>query len=671
MPVPPSGTSSSGGTGTVTNNVTKAQVVTTTKPLSTTISAPVFSSAQTSSINCNKTTSSHFGTNNGSHNGTCDSKKGKEIAKENKNSTSGILSVSTAVDGSETQISCTPSSSHGNVTKSEVRCKIMKYLYPSKCNNFKQSYKMHLYNQVTIFSFSVSSPVHRASDATNSFLASPNLQTISPGISSVSSNSTKPITTQMASTSLTVAPSRVSHGSITFADDVGKSLTETNGGVQHNNKQVRKNTESSINPPEILHTCHQQHQSNKGTEIKEDNHITSKCLDATESQRASSSDVATSPISPHYFINSKFDPESFDTCSCSRPKKPKPAIKPYKDPINSDDNQLKESNGVSHEKEKIINNKNLPNCKKQEHETVTQSDITSNFKKKNQMSELSATEKINLGLNHDSLVANTSCQSNTKYTESQTMFSPYSHTSERARLIESEVTATSDFDSSEGNCDECNPHEHQLPLASNPYHSHIKQIHHDTSHMPNTSANVVHPEGGHPLSDCYGGGSCSEECYSYSGSASGCSCMGSCDQQSQIITEDGDSIVTGATIGSSLVANCEGLPGLSTHIHGDECMARSLIDASLLNSANTSSNTLTKRKMNSSLQDANSFYHLEHDTLDHTDIDLSIILRPQKGHHHHTLPHHRPQFNNSSNKATKSMETIPLEMCQDIPDVLI
>ena len=128
MPVPPSGTSSSGGTGTITNNVTKAQVVTTTKPLNTTISAPVFSPAQTSSINCNKTSSSHFGTNNGNQNGgTCDSKNGQEIAKENKANTSGILSVNTAVDGSETQICCTSSSSH---TKSEVRCKILKCLCP-------------------------------------------------------------------------------------------------------------------------------------------------------------------------------------------------------------------------------------------------------------------------------------------------------------------------------------------------------------------------------------------------------------------------------------------------------------------------------------------------------------------------------------------------------------
>ena len=130
MPVPPSGTSSSGGTGTISNNVTKAQVVTTSKPINTTISAPAFSPAQTSSINCNKNPSSHFGTNNGNQNGTCDSKKGKEIVMENKPNTSGILSLSTAVDGSETQISCTSSSAHVNVTKSEVRCKIMKDLYP-------------------------------------------------------------------------------------------------------------------------------------------------------------------------------------------------------------------------------------------------------------------------------------------------------------------------------------------------------------------------------------------------------------------------------------------------------------------------------------------------------------------------------------------------------------
>ena len=79
----------------------------------------------------------------------------------------------------------------------------------------------------------VSSPVHRGSDTTNTFLASPSVNPISPAISSMSSNSAKPLNTQLTSTSLTVAPPRVSHGSITFADDVGKSLTETKGNTKN------------------------------------------------------------------------------------------------------------------------------------------------------------------------------------------------------------------------------------------------------------------------------------------------------------------------------------------------------------------------------------------------------------------------------------------------------
>ena len=85
-----------------------------------------------------------------------------------------------------------------------------------------------------LLSIIVSSPVHtRQSDTTNTFLASPSVNPISPAISSVSSNSAKPLTTQLTSSSLSVAPPRVSHGSITFADDVGKSLTETNGKARN------------------------------------------------------------------------------------------------------------------------------------------------------------------------------------------------------------------------------------------------------------------------------------------------------------------------------------------------------------------------------------------------------------------------------------------------------
>ena len=88
-------------------------------------------------------------------------------------------------------------------------------------------------------------------------------------------------------------------------------------------------------------------------------------------------------------------------------------------------------------------------------------------------------------------------------------------------------------------------------------------------------------------------------------------------------------------------------------------MATSLIDPSLL----------SNRRMNGTSLQQNHPFQFEHDQIDQN-LDLSIILRPQKGHHHHhTLP--RSHNNTSNTKTAKSMETIPLEMCQDIPDVLI
>ena len=86
----------------------------------------------------------------------------------------------------------------------------------------------------------------------------------------------------------------MSHGSITFADDVGKSLTETNN--------IRKNVEEA-STSEVKHSCQKrqlQCKDDKGEIEIPTNH------DSSEAQRACS-DVATSPISPHYFIGSKFD----------------------------------------------------------------------------------------------------------------------------------------------------------------------------------------------------------------------------------------------------------------------------------------------------------------------------------------------------------------------------
>ena len=484
----------------------------------------------------------------------------------------------------------------------------------------------------------------------------------------MSSNFTKPLNTQLTSTSLSVAPPRVSHGSITFADDVGKSLTQTNGKT--------KNSVDKRISPEVIHTCQHQQCTEEGRDVESN---TNKCSNnSTQSQTVSSSDVATSPISPHYFVNSKFDPESFDTCSCSRLKKPnKPAIKPYKDTLNSDDNHSNESNVTQRTQSNDSQNTELPGYSRTVNDLRhAESGAAASTKRKNGVIDAPITEMMNSNVAREQRVQNKHHENHTSYNDSQTLFTPFSHISEKARLIESEVIATSDFDSSDGNCDECDPHEHQqAPLPSNTFqNNHMRQIpNHDSPQLPNTSANVLHSEGGHPLADCYGGGSCSEECYSYSGSASGCSCMGSCDQQSQLITEDGDSIVTGATVGSSLAANNDGfVSGFSTNVNNPgECMSGSLIDASMLPTANNSISDFTKRRLNNSSLQQNHSFQLEHDQIEQN-LDLSIILRPQKGHHHHTLPHPRSQFNNSSStKAAKSMETIPLEMCQDIPDVLI
>ena len=99
MPVPPSGTSSSGNIATVTNNVTKAQV--TTKPINTTTTSyapPSSSSTQSSSTNCHKN-SLNFESNNGTQNGPKELNSGQSI-----NCTKGVSTVTN--------------------TKSEVRCKL-------------------------------------------------------------------------------------------------------------------------------------------------------------------------------------------------------------------------------------------------------------------------------------------------------------------------------------------------------------------------------------------------------------------------------------------------------------------------------------------------------------------------------------------------------------------
>ena len=113
MPVPQSGTSSSGNIVTVTNNVAKAQVVTTTKPINTTISPtapPSTLPTQTSSTNCNKT-SLNFESNNGTQNGTCDYKRdGHKEGSKNGSMVPGAKST-----GAITTVTN---------TKSEVRCKL-------------------------------------------------------------------------------------------------------------------------------------------------------------------------------------------------------------------------------------------------------------------------------------------------------------------------------------------------------------------------------------------------------------------------------------------------------------------------------------------------------------------------------------------------------------------
>ena len=101
MPVPPSGTSSSGNIATVTNNVTKAQVITTSKPINTTNSSsapPSSSPTQSSSTNCHKN-SLNLESNNGNHNGP------KESIPPGANPKNGVTTVTN--------------------TKSEVRCKLI------------------------------------------------------------------------------------------------------------------------------------------------------------------------------------------------------------------------------------------------------------------------------------------------------------------------------------------------------------------------------------------------------------------------------------------------------------------------------------------------------------------------------------------------------------------
>ena len=124
MPAPPSGANPSGAS-TMTNSVTKAQVVTTTKAVHATFSAPISTPVQSSSHNCHKN-SSHLSTS--SLSGTCDSTKSQKTHEEHKTNVVVSMSSNTNGEGGARKLSCTTTSPPPvNVMKSGVHCKLMMY----------------------------------------------------------------------------------------------------------------------------------------------------------------------------------------------------------------------------------------------------------------------------------------------------------------------------------------------------------------------------------------------------------------------------------------------------------------------------------------------------------------------------------------------------------------
>ena len=521
----------------------------------------------------------------------------------------------------------------------------------------------HICRQSTIFSLLLTGSLTGVGGSIMSSpcVPSPNPQA-SSARSSISSASPKP-----HGNTLTVSPNGNKAGSghrlsIQFADSVGKPLIET---------QNKKHQPKEEDTNEVLPTCLLRQEKELPTKdmhnnIKMGNGIPNTCNTIKHAQ-----DVATSPISPHFFSSppeqppvDDFDEPSPSSCSCANSEKSRPRIKQEKSGFPLSQNLSAPT---------IEKTKNNPTTKYYSgpHEYVrsptknTQIRSLPKYPDKVEYCPKHANEL------HNSKAISDPLGNNIDISEK------FSQPTRTQRSTHSDLKLQSECSSSHGNCDRCNASIAEL-LCSTSSRQPEQHIHNNALPMGSNQTDVTEYEGRSSIVDCYGGGSCSEECYSYSGSASQCSCMGSCDQQSQIVTEDEQSIITGATVGSSLVAttatNDGGMPAITSQ-RGNEMAISSIPQTASaavqpLSLAYMSSNLPPiGRKENKhflSSLDNYSFYHAN-DTSD--DIDLSLVLKPRRNHYVRTLPH--PRTLQSANNVSKSMDTIPLEMCQDIPDVLI
>ena len=147
------------------------------------------------------------------------------------------------------------------------------------------------------------------------------------------------------------------------------------------------------------------------------------------------------------------------------------------------------------------------------------------------------------------------------------------------------------------------------------------------------------------IDQCYAG-SCSEECYSYSGS--GCSCMGSCDQQS---SQPYGCEELGFRVKDSCCDSISSCRGYMTHS----------ASAGRITYDNTGRHDLTQlHHGNKSVHHHASHQHsLEGGAaeVEGGGNDSAKMISKTVGSNHRII--------------SNSVETIPLEMCQDIPDVLI
>lgn len=197
--------------------------------------------------------------------------------------------------------------------------------------------------------------------------------------------------------------------------------------------------------------------------------------------------------------------------------------------------------------------------------------------------------------------------------------------------------------------------------------------------------------------DCNNGGSCSEDCYSFSGSASGCSCQDSCDHH-QVEDDDYDD----EDLTSAAALPCQRSPKVVSPV---QCcnMVHSRVDAPGFIIPHHGHHhyhhhhhhrlaTIAPSRQLQQVSDIRKQQQAHQQPDDHKNIDTSNVVAeagasevvtqtslssssPSStyGQNKSSSQHYAQTITSSPKNVavTNGGDTVPLEMCQDIPDVLI